>query len=113
MINRMSRQNLFLLGLVLALGSLVLIGCGERSGGEDGAFVLASPWEPTSLDPLVSGFVFTRLNIAETLIGVDYEGGLVPRLARSWERTPMALRGPFSCGRTYGFTTASRWMPRR
>jgi len=46
---------------------------------------VVSPWEITSLDPSRAGYVFTRMEVAETLTGAD-DGGLPkPGLAASWQ----------------------------
>jgi peptide/nickel transport system substrate-binding protein len=45
---------------------------------------LVSPWEISSLDPSRTGYIFNRLEVAETLLGAD-DGGLPqPRLATAW-----------------------------
>lgn len=45
---------------------------------------VVSPWEIGSLDPSRAGYVFTRLGVAETLVGAT-DGGLpAPALAASW-----------------------------
>lgn len=48
---------------------------------------VSAPWEITSHDPSKSGFVFLRLNIAETLIESDKQGKPLPGLARSWSHS--------------------------
>lgn len=48
------------------------------------ALKVVSPWEVSNLDPSKTGFVFTRLEIAETLVEVDDQGLLKPGLASSW-----------------------------
>ena len=45
---------------------------------------VAAPFEIVSPDPTISGSVFTRMAIAETLVEVDAGGRLVPGLAESW-----------------------------
>jgi len=45
---------------------------------------LAAPWEISATDPSKGGFVFTRLEIAETLVDFDATGRPVPGLARDW-----------------------------
>jgi peptide/nickel transport system substrate-binding protein len=45
---------------------------------------VVTPWEIGGLDPARSGYVFQRMQIAETLVGTDAAGGLVPLLARAW-----------------------------
>jgi peptide/nickel transport system substrate-binding protein len=45
---------------------------------------VVTPWEIGGLDPARSGYIFQRMQIAETLVGTDASGALVPSLARSW-----------------------------
>ena len=42
-------------------------------------------FEFSSIDPSRAGFVFTRMQILETLVDVDDKGNLIPALAASWE----------------------------
>lgn len=45
---------------------------------------IVTPWEIGGLDPARSGYIFTRTQIAETLVTTDRDNILVPRLARAW-----------------------------
>lgn len=51
----------------------------------DGVLDIVAPWEITSIDPSTSGYVFTRMQVAETLIEVDADGQPVPGLAAAWQ----------------------------
>jgi peptide/nickel transport system substrate-binding protein len=42
------------------------------------------PWEIAGIDPAQSGFVFSRMQVAETLVSTDADGRLTPGLAASW-----------------------------
>jgi len=98
------RQQLFkrpvngpgLLGIILALflGGLMVGGCTAESP-ENAVFIFASPWVPTSIDTTVEGYTFTRLGVAETLVGVDYDNNLVPMLAKSWSVSDDGLTWTF------------------
>ncbi len=46
---------------------------------------VGSPWNPMTLDSYTSGYIPLRIGITETLVGVDYNIGLIPGLAESWE----------------------------
>ena len=48
------------------------------------ALKVAGPWEITGIEPAQTGYVFSRLQVAETLVTTDKEGALVPGLAESW-----------------------------
>ena len=45
---------------------------------------VVAPWEYTSDDPTDTGYIHTRLGVAETLVGVQPDGTLVGQVAESW-----------------------------
>jgi peptide/nickel transport system substrate-binding protein len=45
---------------------------------------VASPWEWTSNEPTETGYIMSRMQIAETLVRVEPDGRLVGGLAESW-----------------------------
>ncbi|WNJ90891.1 ABC transporter substrate-binding protein [Bosea sp. 685] len=45
---------------------------------------VVAPWEYTSNDPADTGYILTRLGVAETLVQVEPEGQLVGGIAESW-----------------------------
>lgn len=49
---------------------------------------IVTPWEITNNDPSTSGFVFQRLNIAETLVDADDDAKLTAGLATHWQSNP-------------------------
>ncbi|MCQ4162041.1 ABC transporter substrate-binding protein [Roseomonas sp. GC11] len=68
--------------LLLAAPALLL----PRAGHAQTATPLrvVSPWEYDSPDPVETGYILRRLNIAETLVGVRPDGQLTGLLAESW-----------------------------
>lgn len=46
---------------------------------------IVGPWEMTGLDPSRAGYMFSRMEVVETLLDVDDEGRLQPALAGHWE----------------------------
>lgn len=68
------------LALLLA-GSL----CIGSAAAEDDRLDIVAPWEINSLDPVQSGYVYGRMQVAETLVKSDIEGNLVPGLATDWK----------------------------
>lgn len=48
------------------------------------ALKIAGPWEIAGIEPAQTGYVFSRLQVAETLVTTDKEGKLAPGLAESW-----------------------------
>jgi peptide/nickel transport system substrate-binding protein len=54
-------------------------------GQERSELRVAQPWEIKSLQPIDSGYVYSRSGITETLVAVEPDGRLVPGLAESWQ----------------------------
>ncbi len=51
----------------------------------DRPLVVVSAWEASGMDPVTSGFIFTRMGCLETLLTSDRKGGMEPRLATGWD----------------------------
>lgn len=64
---------------------------------------VVAPWELASLDPAKTGYVFTRLEIGETLVEVDERGMLIPGLASRWSTSPDGLEWRFGIRATARF----------
>ena len=43
------------------------------------------PWEISGIEPTQSGYIFSRMQVAETLVTVNDKGELIPSLARKWD----------------------------
>lgn len=50
----------------------------------DRVLQVVAPWEISGLDPARIGYVFARMQVAETLLGADDTGGPAAALAESW-----------------------------
>jgi peptide/nickel transport system substrate-binding protein len=77
------RVALFVAGVVIGLSTLA-------SMAQERMLKVAGPWEIAGIDPAQSGYVFSRLQVAETLVSADATGNLVPGLA---ENGPSATTG--------------------
>jgi len=65
-------------------------------GAADGdVLTIVGPWELTGLDPSRAGYMFSRMEVVETLLDVDDEGGLQAALARRWEVSDDGLQWRF------------------
>lgn len=62
-----------------ALFGLALVGAASAK-----PLKVVGPWEIAGIDPAQSGYVFSRMQIAETLVSVDADGKLTGGLATSW-----------------------------
>jgi peptide/nickel transport system substrate-binding protein len=67
------------------------------------AIAVAAPWEITSLDPAVAGYVFLRMGVAETLVEVDDDGTLAPGLASDWTASEDGLTWTFALQQSVRF----------
>lgn len=84
--------------LALALTLPVFAACGtDRADGRGpDALRIAGPFEIHSLAPAASSGIFTRLQVAETLVAADLEGQLVPGLATGWTANAQATSFTFA-----------------
>ncbi|TLX59117.1 ABC transporter substrate-binding protein [Stutzerimonas nosocomialis] len=62
---------------------LVLAACSPNQ--DPNQLTLGGPFEFTSQDPSRDGYLYTRLQVAQTLVEVDDEGRLLPGLAERWQ----------------------------
>ncbi len=60
----------------------------QTASGNTRVLKVAAPWEIGSLDPSKAGYIFTRLEVTETLVDVDASGQLSPGLATRWSVSP-------------------------
>jgi peptide/nickel transport system substrate-binding protein len=64
---------------------------------------VVSPWEVMTLDPSKTGYIFTRLEVAETLVEVDDKGLFVGGLASRWSTSADGLEWRFTLRPTARF----------
>lgn len=78
----MFKQIFILLSLVTAFC------CGQfaiANPTDENTVKIKGAFEFSSIDPSKSGFVFTRMQVLETLLNIDDKGKLIPGLAAAWE----------------------------
>ncbi|WJD72237.1 ABC transporter substrate-binding protein [Pseudomonas asiatica] len=63
---------------------------------EQKPFAVVAPFEVEGLDPSVSGYVFQRMQITETLLDADANGEPLPGLAEKWEVSKDGKRWTFT-----------------
>ncbi len=91
----MDRRKL-LSGFFAAAAAASSFGAGAPATADDARTLrIVSPWEIAGLDPARSGYIFARLQVAETLVGADEGGNPVPSLAESWTEAPDGLEWLF------------------
>ncbi|WP_417762988.1 ABC transporter substrate-binding protein [Shewanella sp.] len=72
--------------LLLALSLVSLLGlsaCTEPPAQD--LLTISGPFEPISLDLAKAGYIYSRMQIVETLVDVADDGQLIPGLAQSWQ----------------------------
>jgi peptide/nickel transport system substrate-binding protein len=71
--------------VVRLLAAAVAIGfCAVESPAEAQTLKVVGPWEIGGIDPAQTGYIFSRLQVAETLVSADPTGELIPALAENW-----------------------------
>lgn len=74
------------LALLLALAAAS--GCrtseSRPTDDADRTLRIVGPWEITSIDPLRAGYLFSRMEVVETLVDARDDGSLRPGLATAW-----------------------------
>jgi peptide/nickel transport system substrate-binding protein len=87
-----SHRPLLVAALIGALAACGIEAPGPESASEGGGapeadepLQVVGPFEVHSIEPAQAGGVFTRLEVAETLVGADPDGTLRTGLAASWE----------------------------
>ena len=70
--------------LLLVASALLSIPFALATPTDQNTVKIQGVFEFSSLDPTRSGYIFTRMQVLETLINVDSDGKLIPGLARQW-----------------------------
>lgn len=73
---------------------------------------IAAPFEIKAADPLLSGDIFLKLDVMETLVNSDATGALLPGLSETWSVSEDKLRWRFHIRPGGGSMTAARSPPR-
>ena len=67
-----------------AVAGLAAAGGAARAQHAPAPLMIVGPWEISGLAPVSSGYFFTRMQIAETLMGAHDDGSPAPALAAHW-----------------------------
>lgn len=70
--------------LFMAIAGLIAL-AGPAAAKTDDRLDVVAPFEIQAPEPSTSGYVFTRMGIAETLVNADADGRLTPGLATAWQ----------------------------
>lgn len=74
----------------------------------DAMLRIVGPWELSGIDPARSGYMFTRMQVAETLVDADDAGRPTPALAVEWHVSPDRLTWRFRLREGARFHDGSR-----
>jgi len=85
------RRALFLAGL----GAAACARARPVPAGVDAVVRIVGPWEIGGLQPAMSGFIFARMEVAETLVNARDDGILVAGLAERWQESGDGLAWRF------------------
>ncbi|WP_394689496.1 ABC transporter substrate-binding protein [Hoeflea sp.] len=80
----------------LALAILFSTSLSSAALSNDGVLDVAAPFEIKGADPSLSGNIFLKMDVAETLVNADTTGRLLPGLAESWSVSGDGLIWRFS-----------------
>ncbi len=77
-------------GLKRVLSCVLVVGALSSGGAiaqptQSNTLSISAAFEFTSLDPSKNGFIYSRMQVLETLLDVDEKGLLIPALAERWE----------------------------
>ncbi|MCL1074698.1 ABC transporter substrate-binding protein [Shewanella dokdonensis] len=81
----MAKLITYIFSLILLL---VTYGCTQPPAAD--RLTISGPFEPISLDLAKAGYIFSRLQIVETLVDIDNQGQLQAGLATAWDSNPDA-----------------------
>ncbi|MBI9110225.1 ABC transporter substrate-binding protein [Maridesulfovibrio ferrireducens] len=79
---------------ILLTALLILIAASAYADG--GTLRVGSPWGPKTLDVHKSGYVFQRIGITESMLGVDFNLKFTPLLAEKWSISDDKLTWTFN-----------------
>ena len=79
---------------LLGLGLAAPWCAGLQAAGDE--LRVVGPWEIAGLEPATSGYLFTRMQVTQTLVDCDAQGRLRPGLAQRWQVAADGLDWQFS-----------------
>jgi peptide/nickel transport system substrate-binding protein len=114
---RAQRRRCMLAGWALGIsGRATAQHSGSSSGTSPAPLRIVGPWEINSLEPASAGYLFTRMQVAETLTDADDAGRALPGLAVRWDTSADGLRWRFvlrAAARFHdGTSVTSEWVAR-
>ena len=81
---------------LLATSATLALLAGPLAAQPDDTLDVVAQFEIQAPEPSTSGYIFTRMGIAETLVNADFDGNLTPGLATGWEVSEDGLAWSFT-----------------
>ena len=81
---------------LLATSAALALLAGPLTAQPDDTLDVVAQFEIQSPEPSTSGYIFTRMGIAETLVNADSQGNLTPGLATGWQVSEDGLTWSFT-----------------
>lgn len=109
-----ARRSMLHLSLAAALTGMLPLGV--QAADDAQTLEVVAPWEINGLQPVVSGILFQRMQVLETLVDVDREGRMTGGLASAWQVSSDGLVWKFRLRENARFhdgspVTAKRVLP--
>ncbi|QIZ76661.1 ABC transporter substrate-binding protein [Ferrimonas lipolytica] len=94
------KKALFVTGTVMVVSLLLwlvssLLALNPSGQNPSNTLAISGPWEFTSIEPSKHGYIYTRMQVIETLLNVDEQGNLTSGLAQRWQVSDDGLRWHF------------------
>ena len=77
---------------ILATTTLLATTATSAWAQSDNTLDVVAQFEIQAPEPSTSGYIFTRMGVAETLVDADADGQLTPSLATEWQASADGLR---------------------
>ena len=81
---------------LLATSAVLALFAGPLTAQSEDTLDVVAQFEIQAPEPSTSGYIFTRMGIAETLVNADFDGNLTPGLATGWEVSEDGLAWSFT-----------------
>lgn len=79
----------------LLSATVLVVALSSAAYANNGVLDIAAPFEIKGADPITSGNIYIKMDVAETLVNVDAGGGLTPGLSTEWHVSEDGLEWRF------------------
>ncbi|MGV2989844.1 ABC transporter substrate-binding protein [Vibrio sp. E150_011] len=87
---RVRRTILVVVSAALALAAIIATSENKpefdlSDSSKKNTLAISGPWEFTSIDPSLHGYIYTRMQVLETLLNINDKGAIIAGLASNWQ----------------------------